>query len=395
MHVTIKPNIYWVGAIDWNVRSFHGYQTKYGTTYNSYVVEDEKVALVDTVKKGFENQLFSRLEHAGIDSLDYLVVNHIEMDHAGSVRSVLEKFPEVQLVTNERAKKGLEDAYGIEKDAMIVDTGDELSLGEKTLTFVRTPMVHWPDSMVTYAVEDKVLLPNDAFGLHYASNKRFDDEFSDEEMGRIFYEAAKYYANIVLVYSKHVQKVLNKVEELGLEFDVIAPSHGIIWRDKIPEIIQRYKAWSSGEAEDKIVIIYDSMWKHTEEAAYQVARGIDEKKTDYRIYNLKKSDWTEVMTEVMLSKGVIVGSPTLNGEIYPTVAGFLTYMKGLEPFDKSAAAFGSYGWSGEAVGKIVNIFDELDFDTIGKAKWVFKADEDGLSDLKNLGREMAEKIKTQ
>ncbi|KXB06704.1 hypothetical protein AKJ51_03115 [candidate division MSBL1 archaeon SCGC-AAA382A20] len=393
MHETIKSNIHWVGAVDWNARKFHGYRTIYGTTYNSYVIDDEKVALIDAVKKGFENQLFDRLEHAGVENVDYLVVNHIEMDHASGVETVLERFPEARIVTNERGKKGLEDAYGIQRDAQIVDTGDELNLGEKTLTFVRTPMVHWPDSMATYAVEDNVLLPNDAFGLHYASKKRFDDEFTEEEMGRIFYEAAKYYANIVLVYSKQVQGVLNKIEDLGIDIDVIAPSHGIIWRKRIPEILERYKAWSSGDAEDKVTIIYDSMWGHTKEAAMEVAKGIDDREVDYRLYNLENSDWTEVMAEVMLSKGIIVGSPTLNGEIYPEVAGFLTYMKGLEPFDKTAAAFGSYGWSGEAVGKIINIFDELGFDTAGKTKWIFDADEDTMSDLRELGREVADKIK--
>lgn len=393
LHETVKPGIYWVGAIDWDVREFHGYQTKYGTTYNSYIVEDDQVVLVDTVKKGFEYQLLKRMEHAGIDKLDYLIVNHIEMDHAGSIETVLESFPEARIVTNQRAKKGLQDAYGMDaEDVMIVDTGDELSLGDKTLTFLKTTMVHWPDSMVTYAKEDEVLLSNDAFGLHYASKKRFDEEFSEEEMGRIFYEAAKYYANIVLPYNKQVQKVLEKVDELGLQFDVIAPSHGIIWRSRIPEIIDRYQSWSSGEAEEKVIILYDSMWHHTEEGAYKVAEGVEENGIDYRVYNLGDSDWTEIMAEIMMSKGVVVGSPTLNGEIYPSVAGFLTYMKGLNPVDKVAAAFGSYGWSGEAVGKINDIFEELNFDVIDTSKWIFDADDEQLSKLKEVGKGVADRV---
>lgn len=393
MHASIKPGIYWVGAVDWNVRNFHGYRTNFGTTYNSYVVESDKVALIDTVKKGFEDQLFERLDHAGIEEIDYLIVNHIEMDHASSLENVLEKFPKAEIVTSERGRKGLKDAYGIEREVEIVDTGDELDLGDKTLTFVRIPMVHWPDSMATYSVEDGVMLPNDAFGLHYASNKRFDDEFSEEEMGRIFHEAAKYYANIVLVYSKQVRKALSQIEDLGLELDVIAPSHGIIWRDRIPEILNRYKAWSSGEAEDKIVIVYDTMWGHSEEAAEELARGVAECEVDFKLYNLKNSDRTEIMSEVMLSKGVVIGSPTLNGEIYPSVAEFLTYMKGLEPFDKIAAAFGSYGWSGEAVGKIKEVFEELDFEFVGSKKWVFKADKETMSELRELGREVGDSVK--
>lgn len=394
LHETIKKGIHWTGAVDWDVREFHGYQTKYGTTYNSYVVEDDDVALVDTVKKGFDYQLFNRMEHADIDELDYLIINHIEMDHAGSVETVLERFPNARIVTNKRAKKGLQDAYGIEADdAMVVDSGDQLSLGDKTLTFLKTTMVHWPDNMVTYAMEDEVLLSNDAFGMHYASKKRFDGEFSEEEMGRIFYEAAKYYANIVLPYNKQVQKVFEKVDDLGLELDVIAPSHGIIWRDRIPEIIERYQSWSSGNAKEKAIVLYDSMWHHTEEGAFKVAEGIEEKGLDYRVYNLKDSDWTEIMAEVMLSKGLVVGSPTLNGEMYPSVAGFLTYMKGLNPVNKIAAAFGSYGWSGEAVGKINEIFDELDYDLVDSSKWVLDADDNQLSKLKDLGNEIAEKIK--
>lgn len=393
MHREIKDNIYWTGAVDWKAREFHGYQTRFGTTYNSYVVKDDKTALIDTVKEGFEDQLLDRLEHAGVEDLDYLIVNHIEMDHAGSVDRIKEEYPEVQIVTNKRAKKGLGDAYGMDvDDVKIVETGDELDLGEKTLTFLKTTMVHWPDSMVTYALEDEILFSNDAFGQHFASKRRFDDEFDDQEMGKIFDETAKYYANIVLPYSRQVQGVLDEVDEVGLEFDVIAPSHGIIWRGDISRILEKYDTWSSHDAKDKVIILYDSMWHHTEEAAAAVAEGVEEKDVDYRVYNLSNSDWTEILAEVMLSKGLIVGSPTLNGELYPSVAGFLTYMKGLNPVDKIVAAFGSYGWSGEAVGKIKDIFEELDYETVDSKKWVFDADEDSLSDLKSLGKEVAQEV---
>jgi len=393
LHREIKDNIYWTGAVDWKAREFHGYQTRFGTTYNSYVVKDDKTALIDTVKEGFEDQLLDRLEHAGVEDLDYLIVNHIEMDHAGSVDRIKEEYPEVQIVTNKRAKKGLGDAYGMDvDDVKIVETGDELDLGEKTLTFLKTTMVHWPDSMVTYALEDEILFSNDAFGQHFASKRRFDDEFDDQEMGKIFDETAKYYANIVLPYSRQVQGVLDEVDEVGLEFDVIAPSHGIIWRGDISRILEKYDTWSSHDAKDKVIILYDSMWHHTEEAAAAVAEGVEEKDVDYRVYNLSNSDWTEILAEVMLSKGLIVGSPTLNGELYPSVAGFLTYMKGLNPVDKIVAAFGSYGWSGEAVGKIKDIFEELDYETVDSKKWVFDADEDSLSDLKSLGKEVAQEV---
>ncbi|AIY90521.1 FprA family A-type flavoprotein [Geoglobus acetivorans] len=391
MHVELKPGIYWVGAVDWNIRNFHGYTTRFGTTYNAYLIRAEKTVLVDTVKAGFENQLFEKLDALGVDNLDYLVVNHIEMDHAGSVKAVIERYPEVKIVTNVRGKNGLKEAYGIEHDTIVVKTGDKLEVG-KTLTFIETPLVHWPDSMATYVVEDKVLLPNDAFGEHYSSARRFDDEFSDEEMGVIFRECAKYYANIVLLYSKQVSKVLESIESMGLEIDVIGPSHGIIWRKRIPEIVEKYRGWSSGEAEERVVVAYDSMWNHTEKAVKEVVSGIEEAGVDYILYRLSVSDFTEVMTDVMLSKGLIVGSPTLNRELFPSVASFLTYMKGLKPFNKVAGAFGSYGWSGEAVGKIVDIFNELKFDVVGSVR--FKFSHDGAKDdLRELGRAVAERVK--
>ncbi|NOY11274.1 MAG: FprA family A-type flavoprotein [Archaeoglobi archaeon] len=391
MYAEIKPGVYWVGAVDWNVRNFHGYTTKYGTTYNAYLIKSEKTVLVDTVKAGFEDELFGKLDALNVDRLDYLVVNHIEMDHAGSVRAVLERYPEVKIVTNVRGKNGLKEAYGIEHETIVVKTGDRLDVG-KTLTFIETPMVHWPDSMATYVVEDKVLIPNDAFGEHFASHKRFDDEFSDEEMGVIFRENAKYYANIVLLYSKQVRKVLDDIQSLGIEIDVIAPSHGIIWRKRIPEIVKKYREWSEGVAEERIVIAYDTMWRHTERAVKEIVAGIEEVGVDYVIYRISVSDETEVMTDVMLSKGLIVGSPTLNRELFPSVASFLTYMKGLKPFNKVAAAFGSYGWSGEAVGRIVEIFESLKFDVVGSVKFKFSCD-DKREELRELGRSVAEKVK--
>ncbi len=384
----IVEDIYWVGVVDWNIRDFHGYVTRFGTSYNAYLIKDEKVALIDTVKEDFKDQLLNRLEELGVEKLDYLIVNHIEMDHAGSVRAILEKYPEAKVVTNARGKAGLEQAYNVSHDTIVVKTGDKLSVGKRTLTFVETPMVHWPDSMVTYSIEDKILFSNDAFGMHYASSKLFDDELG-EDLDKVFIEAAKYYANIVLPYSKQVQKVLPEVKKL--EIKMICPSHGIIWRSNIEKILKRYEKWSKGESEARIVIAYDTMWKHTEKAVQEIVRGIEEVGVSYRIYRLKVSDFTEVITEVMLSKGLIVGSPTLNRELYPTVAAFLTYMKGLKPFGKVAAAFGSYGWSGEAVGKILQVFEELKFEVVGSVKFRFshRGSED---ELRKLGREVAEKV---
>jgi len=387
----IKPGIFWVGAVDWDVRNFHGYTTRFGTTYNAYLIKSDRTVLVDTVKHGFEDELFSKLDALNVDRIDYLVVNHIEMDHAGSIKEVLERYPEARIVTNIRGKNGLKEAYGIEHETVVVKTGDRLDVG-KTLMFVEMPLIHWPDSMATYAVEDRVLMPNDAFGEHYASERRFDDEFSIEEMGIIFRENAKYYANIVLLYSNQVKRILEQLEKLGIEIDVIAPSHGIIWRGRIDEIMQKYREWSSGIAEERVVIVYDTMWNHTKDALDSVIEGIESVGVDYVIYRLGVSDSTEVMTDVMLSKGIIAGSPTLNRELFPTVAAFLTYMKGLKPFGKVAGAFGSYGWSGEAVGKIVEVFNQLKFDVVKTVRFKFSHSK-AEGELVDLGKTVAERVK--
>lgn len=384
----IADNVFWVGVVDWNVRDFHGYSTVYGTSYNAYLVKDEKVVLIDTVKFGFEDELLEKLEEL-TDKIDYLVVNHIEMDHAGAVKAVLEKYPEAKIITNARGKKGLKEAYGIERDIEVVKTGDRLKIGKQELTFIEMPMVHWPDSMATYLAEQKILFPNDAFGMHYASSKIIDSEFDDEELERAFFEAAKYYANIILPYSQQVRKVLGELKKIDIE--MICPSHGIIWKDNIEKIIKKYEEWSNGKAERKVVIAYDSMWGYTEKALKKIIEGIEEVGVPYRIYKLRASDYTEVMAEVMQSKGLIVGSPTLNREIFPSVAAFLTYMKGLKPFNKVAAAFGSYGWSGEAVEKIVGVFEELKFEVVEAIRFRFSSDEKS-EELKELGRKLAEKL---
>ncbi|ADC66118.1 flavodoxin/nitric oxide synthase [Ferroglobus placidus DSM 10642] len=384
----IADNVYWVGVVDWNVRDFHGYSTMYGTSYNAYLIKDEKVVLIDTVKFGFEEDLLGKIEEI-TDRIDYVVVNHVEMDHAGALKAVLEKYPEAKIVTNARGKRGLKEAYGIERDVEVVKTGDRLKIGKQELMFIETPMVHWPDSMATYLIEQKILFPNDAFGMHYASSKLIDVELSEEDLEKVFFEAAKYYANIVLPYSQQVRKVLDELKKIELK--MICPSHGIIWKDNIEKIVKKYDEWSSGKADRKIVIAYDSMWGYTEKALKKIVEGIEEVGVPYRIYKLRNSDFTELMAEVMQSKGLIVGSSTLNREIFPSVAAFLTYMKGLKPFDKVAAAFGSYGWSGEAVDKIVQVFKELNFEVVGAVKFRFSSDEKS-EELKELGRKLAEKL---
>ena len=384
----VAEDVFWVGVVDWTVRDFHGYRTTYGTSYNAYLVKDEKVVLIDTVKFGYEEVLLEKLEEL-TERIDYIVVNHIEMDHAGSLKAVLEKYPEAEIVTNARGERGLRDAYGIEKSVKVVKTGDTLRIGRRELTFVEMPMVHWPDSMATYLIEDRILFPNDAFGMHYASSKIVDSELGEEDLEKVFFESAKYYANIVLPYSQQVRKVLEELRKF--EIEMICPSHGIIWKDNVSRIIEKYEEWSSGKAERKVVLAYDSMWGYTEKALKSIVEGIEEVGVPYRIYKLRNSDFTELMAEVMQSRGIVVGSPTLNRELFPSVAAFLTYMKGLKPFNKVAAAFGSYGWSGEAVKKIVKVFEELKFEVVGEVRFKYRS-EDKKDELRDLGRKLAERL---
>ena len=261
--VEIKPDIYWVGGIDWDIRNFHGYLTQRGTTYNAYLIIDKKITLVDTVKHYLFDELFSRIkEIVDPSKIDYIISNHVEMDHTGSLPKLLRFCPNAKIITSTRGEKGLKRHYKKDWDFQVVQSGDTLNIGKRTLHFVHIPMVHWPDSMVTYIPSDKLLLPNDAFGQHIASSERFDDEL---EWGMLQEEAAKYYANIVMPYGDQVKKALAALGELDI--DMIAPSHGIIWRSYIPQILKEYHKWAAYESDDKALIVYDSMWGSTEKMA--------------------------------------------------------------------------------------------------------------------------------
>jgi len=257
--VEIKPDIYWVGGIDWDIRNFHGYLTQRGTTYNAYLIIDEKITLVDTVKHYLFDELLSRIkEIVDPSKIDYIISNHVEMDHSGSIQKMLQLCPNAKVITSTRGEKGLKRHYKKDLNFKVVKSGDTLNIGKRTLHFVHIPMVHWPDSMVTYIPSDNLLLSNDAFGQHIASSERFDDAF---EWGTLQEEASKYYANIVMPYGDQVKKALEVLNELDI--NMIAPSHGIIWRSYIPQILKEYRKMASYESDDKALIVYDSMWGST------------------------------------------------------------------------------------------------------------------------------------
>jgi len=388
--VEIKPDIFWVGGIDWNIRNFHGYLTQRGTTYNAYLIIDEKITLVDTVKHYLYDEFLSRIkEIVDPSEIDYIVSNHVEMDHTGSLPRLLELCPNARVVTSTMGEKGLRRHYKKDWDFHVVKSGDTLEIGRRTLHFVHVPMVHWPDSMVTYLPSEKLLLSNDAFGQHIASSGRFDDEI---DWGILKEESAKYYANIVMPYGAQVEKAIGALG--GLDIDMIAPGHGIIWRSHIPEILKEYGKWARHEADDVALVVYDSMWGSTEKIARALQEGMEETGVHVTMRNLKIDHISDIITYVLSSRLVLLGSPTLNNTMLPTMGGFLTYLKGLKPKNRVGFVFGSYGWGGQAVGEIEEICKELSWDMPFKGiNLNYVPGEEELADVKKMGNELGKYVK--
>jgi flavorubredoxin len=361
MSVQLRDNIYWVGAIDWNLRDFHGYITGRGATYNSYLIIDEKVTLIDTVKAPFLGEMLDRIRQI-IDpaKIDYLICNHIEKDHSGSLGEFHRLFPNVKIFATQMAKPGLQKYFG-DLPLEIVKTGDSLNMGRRSMQFIETPMLHWPDSMFSYLPGDKLLFSMDGFGQHIATSERFDDEV---DMHDVMYEARKYYANLLIHLSPLIQNTLKKVAELKLEIDMIAPSHGIIWRKDPGRIIKAYDQWSRYEAGNKVSVVFDTMWQSTEKMGRTLAEFFMSKGIEVKLMKLRQWHRSDIMAEILDSKAVCIGSPTLHRNLFPTVADLLCYMKGLKPQKKVAAAFGSYGWSGESMQLVSDELKAIGLDVI-------------------------------
>jgi flavorubredoxin len=387
----IARDIFLVGAIDWNIRDFHGYSTKEGTTYNAYLIVDKKIALIDTVKKEFADDLVTNISHI-VDpkKIDYVISNHTEMDHSGGLARVMHKVGEDKpLYCSKMGHKNLSRHFSQKWNYQPVENGGELSLGKRTLTFLETRMLHWPDSMFTYVKEDKVLFSSDAFGQHYAGLERFDDQIGDAIMPH----AKKYFANILLLYSPLVLKLVDKVSEMGLALDMICPDHGIIWRQGPSKIINAYVQWSNQEPKSKALVIYDTMWHSTETMAHAIVGALGQEGVDAKPMHLRRWHRSDIMTEVLDAGAIIVGSPTLNNGLFPTVSDFLTYMKGLKPRNKIGAAFGSYGWSGEALKLINKELEEMKFELIDpgvKVQYVPNAQ--GIEACRALGKKIAQQL---
>lgn len=385
--VEIKRNIFWVGAIDWEERDFHNFVTERGLTYNSYLIVDEKVTLVDTVKHKFVKESWKRMEKIVDPSeIDYVIVNHIEPDHSSGLPDVMRKAKNATIICSQRGKDGICKYYDCDNwEIKVVKNGDELSIGEKTLTFIDMTMLHWPDSIATYVKEDKVLFSNDAFGQHIASYGRFDEDIGVDEALRW---AKIYYANILMPLAGLIKKKIAEIQNLNLEIDMIAPSHGIIWKNPT-KIIEAYMKWANFENDDKVVIVFDTMWHSTEVIARAIAEGAGSKGAEVRMFHVRKDYWTNIVTEILDAKAVAIGSPTIHNSIFPTIAGFLTYLKGLKPQKKKGLAFGSYGWNGIAVKEVHKILKELKFDTLDPLMVKFRPTKEELEKAFSLGVELA------
>jgi len=394
-NIELAKGIYWVGAVDWDVRDFHGYSTNRGTTYNAFLIVDEKVTLFDTVKRSHLDDLLRHVRNIiDPEKIDYLVVNHVEMDHSGSLPELMEIIKPEKLFCSPMGHKAILDHFHREDWPFeIVKSGTELSLGKRTIQFIETRMLHWPDSMFSFIKEDGILFSSDAFGQHYATSERFDDEVP---LSEVMEESAKYYANILYLFSPLVKKLLEAVAGMNLDIKMIAPDHGVIWRKNMDVILEAYRKWSNGECREKALVIYESMWHSTEKMAQAIAAGLEETGVSTDLINLKVNHRSDIMTKVLSAKAIVVGSPTLNNGLLPNIAGFLMYMRGLKPINKVGASFGSFGWSGESVKLLNQSLEDMKIELIEEGiKHKYVPGTDVLAECTEMGRRIGATVKAR
>jgi len=393
MNTKLCENIDWVGFVDWTMRDFHSFITQRGVTYNSYLIRDEKVALVDTVKEPYKEYLLKNIKDL-IDpkKVDYIIVNHAEPDHSSALAFMVNSLPNAKVVCNQKCKDILSSYYDVTNWKFeIIKSNDTLSLGKFTLRFLDTPMVHWPESMFTYVEEEKILFSMDAFGQHLATEERFDDEV---DKCALFEEAKKYYANIVLPYGNQVKKVMENVKDLDIK--MIATSHGVIWRKYINEIVGEYKKWMTNKVEAKVVVIYDSMWQSTKAMAEAIVDGASIDGVEAKLIYVRATSTgvTEIATEILDAACIAFGSSTLNSNMMPMMGAVTTYVKGLRPLGRAGLAFGSYGWGRGGAEALHEKLKEMNFEITQdpiKSKW--RPDEEVLQQCKIAGKNLAEKAK--
>jgi anaerobic nitric oxide reductase flavorubredoxin len=394
MITELTKGVYCVGVVDWALRHFHGYEltTHRGSSYNAYLITDEKTVLVDTVWGPFQEQLIENIrEIIDPSKIDIVVANHAETDHSGALPAVMRHAPGAKVIVSKRGLESVEGHYHQPWDFQAAQTGDRVSIGKRELIFVEAPMLHWPDSMFTYLTGDNILMPNDAFGQHYAHAFRFNDEVNQEEL---YEEALKYYANILTPFSSMVTKKIEEVLALNLPVNIIAPSHGIIWRKEPLQIVKKYQEWAAQVPEKTAVIVYDSMWDGTRHMAEAIGEGLAAEGIPYRTFYMPTADRNDVITEIFKTKAIIIGSPTFNQGLLPTIAPILEDLKGLKFQNKIGAAFGCYGWSGESVKIIEEHLAKCKIPAVTegiRAKWQPKPDD--LARCREFGGAIAGAIK--
>ncbi len=392
MSFQVKNNIYWVGKIDWELRKFHGdeYSTHKGSSYNSYLIKEEKTALIDTVWKPFAKEYVENLKkNIALQQIDYVIACHAENDHSGAMPELMNHLPDVPVYCTQNGANILKGLYHQDWNFKIVKTGDTLSLGSKEITFVEAPMLHWPDTMFAYLSDDEVLFSNDAFGQHYASEFLFNDRVDQAEL---FAECIKYYANILTPFSPMVTRKIKEVLGFNLPLDMICPSHGIIWRDNPTQIVEKYLKWADNYQENQITILYDTMWDSTRVMAEQIAAGIRQAdgQVTVKLYNLAKTDRNDAITEIFKSKAILVGSPTINNGILVHVAALFEELQGLKFKNKKAGAFGSYGWSGEAVKTMLERLGKAGFEVVDQGlRITWAPDPENMSACREYGKTFA------
>ena len=362
----ITDTITWVGKTDWELKKFHGdeFTTVNGSSYNSYLIKDEKTVLIDTAWLPYDKEFVSKLKQdIDLTKIDAIIALHGEVDHSGALIELMREIPQVPIYCTANGVKSIKGQYHKEWNFQVVKTGDTLNLGEKTLTFIEAPMLHWPDTMFAYLDKENVLFSSDGFGQHLASEYLYADEV---EQDILYKEALKYYANILAPFGIMVDKKIKEILSMNLQIDMICPSHGLIWRKEPTQIVEKYLEWANKYQEEQITIIYDTMWNDTRKMAEAIAKGIQEKdeKVTIKLMNTAKDDKTDVLTEVFKSKMILVGSPTVNNGYLHSIAGILEMIKGMKLKGKKAVAFGSYGWSGEAVKLITEELRKSGFEIV-------------------------------
>ena len=395
MKKRIVNNVYWVGKNDWELRQFHGYEysTHKGSSYNSYLIQEEKTVLIDTVFQPFSKEFIDNLaKEIDLKSIDYIIMNHAEPDHSGAISELLRLIPGTPVYCTENGVKSLKGQFHGEWNFKTVKTGDKLDLGNgKELIFIQAPMLHWPDSMFCYMTKDNILFSNDAFGQHFCTELLFNDLVNQSEL---YQEAIKYYANILTPFSPLVLKKIDEVLKFNLPVDFICPSHGVVWRDNPAQIIHKYVEWASAYKENQITIVYETMYNGTRSIGESIVKGInsEDQVVDIKLYNIATNDLNDIITEIFKSKAVFIGSPTVNNGIMSHTAGLLEMVKGLKFKGKKGAAFGCFGWSDASTKIIMNLLKESGFEIVGESiscNW--GPDEDAMQRAFEFGRSVVSK----